>query len=69
MATIVSGRLIGALICLLMMATPGEVLEKTTRVLTDEEKALLETEFVGNNGSKRKLEVTAPPSSSVANGI
>ncbi|EIN11824.1 hypothetical protein PUNSTDRAFT_119056 [Punctularia strigosozonata HHB-11173 SS5] len=34
-----------------------ELLEKTTRVLTDEDKALLETEFVGSNGSKRKLEL------------
>ena len=35
----------------------GEILEKATRVLTDEEKALLETEFVGKNGQRRKLEV------------
>lgn len=34
-----------------------ELLEKTTRVLTDEEKAQLEVEFVGKNGQKRKLEV------------
>jgi hypothetical protein len=35
----------------------GELLEKTTRVLTDEEKAQLEVEFVGKNGSTRKIEV------------
>lgn len=34
-----------------------ELLEKTTRVLTDEEKAALEIEWVGRDGSKRKLEV------------
>ena len=35
----------------------GEILEKATRVLTDEDKALLETDFVGKNGQRRKLEV------------
>lgn len=44
--------MIGAHICL-----QGEILEKVTRVLTPEEKALLETEFVGKNGQRRKLEV------------
>ncbi|KAI0766466.1 P-loop containing nucleoside triphosphate hydrolase protein [Irpex lacteus] len=34
-----------------------EVLEKTTRVLTDAEKAQLEVEFVGKNGQRRKLEM------------
>ncbi|KZT08326.1 uncharacterized protein LAESUDRAFT_723822 [Laetiporus sulphureus 93-53] len=34
-----------------------EILEKATRVLTDEDKALLETEFVGRNGQRRKLEL------------
>ncbi|KAH9858691.1 P-loop containing nucleoside triphosphate hydrolase protein [Lenzites betulinus] len=34
-----------------------EILEKATRVLTPEEKALLETEFVGKNGQRRKLEM------------
>ncbi|KAI0823669.1 P-loop containing nucleoside triphosphate hydrolase protein [Trametes gibbosa] len=34
-----------------------EILEKATRVLTDEEKALFETEFVGKNGQRRKLEM------------
>ncbi|KAI0630386.1 P-loop containing nucleoside triphosphate hydrolase protein [Trametes polyzona] len=34
-----------------------EILEKATRVLTDEDKALLETEFVGKNGQRRKLEL------------
>jgi hypothetical protein len=35
----------------------GEILEKATRVLTDEEKALLDQEWVGKDGTKRKLEV------------
>ncbi|TDL26171.1 hypothetical protein BD410DRAFT_784225 [Rickenella mellea] len=34
-----------------------EVLEKATRVLTDEEKVQMEVEFVGKNGEKRKLEM------------
>ncbi|ETW80427.1 ABC transporter [Heterobasidion irregulare TC 32-1] len=34
-----------------------ELLEKATRVLTDADKQLLETEFVGKNGAKRKLEI------------
>ncbi|KII92907.1 hypothetical protein PLICRDRAFT_89417 [Plicaturopsis crispa FD-325 SS-3] len=34
-----------------------EVLEKATRVLTEEEKALLDTDWVGKDGSKRKLEM------------
>ncbi|KAI0775749.1 P-loop containing nucleoside triphosphate hydrolase protein [Trametes elegans] len=34
-----------------------EILEKATRVLTDEDKALLETDFVGKNGQRRKLEL------------
>ena len=33
----------------------GEILEKATRVLTDEEKALLDKDFVGKNGQRRKL--------------
>lgn len=40
----------------------GEVLEKATRVLTDEEKAILDKDFVGKNGQRRKLEVSATPS-------
>ena len=40
-----------------MFLRTGEILEKATRVLTDEDKALLETEFVGKNGQRRKLEV------------
>ena len=39
-----------------------EVLEKTTRALTDEDKALLDTDFVGKNGTKRKMEVRRPHS-------
>jgi hypothetical protein len=35
----------------------GELLEKATRVLTDEEKLVLDQEWVGKDGSKRKLEV------------
>lgn len=35
----------------------GELLEKVTRVLTPEEKLQLEKEWVGRDGSKRKLEV------------
>jgi hypothetical protein len=31
----------------------GEVLEKATRVLTDEEKALPDKDFVGKNGQTR----------------
>lgn len=34
-----------------------EILEKATRVLTPEEKALYETPFVGKNGTTRKLEL------------
>ncbi|KAF7306093.1 hypothetical protein HMN09_00764400 [Mycena chlorophos] len=34
-----------------------EVLEKVTRVLTPEEKALLDKDWVGRDGSKRKLEL------------
>jgi hypothetical protein len=41
----------------------GELLEKATRVLTDEEKALLDKDFVGKNGQRRKLEVNATPCS------
>jgi hypothetical protein len=36
----------------------GEILEKATRVLTDEEKTLLDQEWVGKDGTKRKLEVS-----------
>lgn len=34
-----------------------ELLEKATRVLTDEEKAVLDQDWVGRNGTKRKLEL------------
>jgi hypothetical protein len=43
----------------------GEVLEKATRVLTDEEMAVLDKDFVGKNGQRRKLEVSATPYSYV----
>ena len=36
----------------------GEVLEKATCALTDEDKALLDKGFVGENGRRRKLEVS-----------
>lgn len=42
------------------MSFPGEILEKATRVLTDDERALLDQEWVGKNGTKRKLEVRCP---------
>lgn len=35
----------------------GELLEKLTRVLTDEEKQILDQDWVGRDGSKRKVEV------------
>lgn len=35
----------------------GELLEKVTRVLTPEEQAIMDTEWVGKDGSRRKLEV------------
>jgi len=35
----------------------GELLEKATRVLTAEEQAVLDQDWVGKDGSKRKLEV------------
>ncbi|CAE6526249.1 unnamed protein product [Rhizoctonia solani] len=35
-----------------------ELLEKSTRALTEEEKELLEKDFVGRNGEKRKLEAS-----------
>ncbi|KDN42541.1 hypothetical protein RSAG8_06684, partial [Rhizoctonia solani AG-8 WAC10335] len=35
-----------------------ELLEKSTRMLTEEEKELLEKDFVGRNGEKRKLEAS-----------
>ena len=41
----------------MLILVAGELLEKATRVLTDADKQLLETEFVGKNGAKRKLEV------------
>ncbi|KAJ3989849.1 P-loop containing nucleoside triphosphate hydrolase protein [Lentinula detonsa] len=34
-----------------------EILEKATRVLTDEEKVILDQDWVGKDGSKRKLEL------------
>ncbi|KAF8305161.1 hypothetical protein DL93DRAFT_2089730 [Clavulina sp. PMI_390] len=33
-----------------------EMLEKATRVVSDEEKAMMEQEFVGKNGERRKIE-------------
>jgi len=37
----------------------GELLEKASRVLTAEEQTVLDQEWVGKDGSKRKLEVCA----------
>ncbi|KAF9070114.1 P-loop containing nucleoside triphosphate hydrolase protein [Rhodocollybia butyracea] len=34
-----------------------EILEKATRALTDEEKVVLDQDWIGKNGSKRKLEL------------
>ena len=39
----------------------GELLEKATRVLTAEEKKILDQDWVGKDGSKRKLEVREIP--------
>lgn len=39
-------------------ASIGELLEKATRVLTAEEKLVLDQEWVGKDGTKRKLEVS-----------
>lgn len=36
----------------------GELLEKATRVLTPEEQKVMDQEWVGKDGSKRKLEVS-----------
>ena len=47
-----SRPLIDPLLCI------GEVLEKVTRVLTPEEQALLDQDWVGKNGTKRKMEVS-----------
>ncbi|TFY69174.1 hypothetical protein EVJ58_g583 [Rhodofomes roseus] len=35
----------------------GEILEKVTRILTPEEQAQLDADFVGKNGQRRKLEM------------
>jgi hypothetical protein len=44
--------------CYILSFCLGEVLEKATRVMTDEDKALLDEDFVGKNGQRRKLEVS-----------
>ena len=41
-----------------VLLSVGEVLEKVTRVLTPEEQALLDQDWVGKNGTKRKMEVS-----------
>jgi len=38
----------------------GEILEKTTRMLTPEEAKVLDQDFVGKNGERRKIEVRSP---------
>lgn len=35
----------------------GELIEKATRVLSPEEQRIFDTDWVGKDGSKRKLEV------------
>jgi len=35
----------------------GEILEKSSRVLSEEERVLLDQDVVGKNGEKRKIEV------------
>jgi hypothetical protein len=35
----------------------GELIEKATRVLTPEERVIFDTDWIGKDGSKRKLEV------------
>jgi hypothetical protein len=47
----------------ILLFSSGEVLEKATRALTDEDKALLDKDFVGKNGQRRKLEVSVVPCS------
>jgi hypothetical protein len=38
----------------------GEILEKSTRMLTPEEAKVLDQDFVGKNGERRKIEVRTP---------
>lgn len=40
-----------------MAVSAGEILEKVTRVLTPEEQSLLDQDWIGKNGTKRKMEV------------
>ncbi|CAE6354315.1 unnamed protein product [Rhizoctonia solani] len=66
-STVVTGSRVGiigpngagksTLIKLLTDGHDRELLEKSTRVLTEEEKELLEKDFIGRNGEKRKLEL------------
>ncbi len=62
MATIVSVH-VGPfdVTCYILFFCLGEVLEKATRAMTDEDKALLDKDFVGKNGQRRKLEVSVVP--------
>jgi len=39
----------------------GELLEKSTRMLTPEEQAVLDQDWVGKDGTKRKVEVCNLP--------
>jgi hypothetical protein len=43
--------------CSHFISATGELLEKATRVLSDEERIMMDQEFVGKNGEKRKIEV------------
>ena len=42
---------------LMLFILIGEVLEKATRVLSEEDRIMMDQEFVGRNGEKRKIEV------------
>lgn len=37
--------------------TQGEMIEKATRVLSEEDRLMMDQDFVGKNGEKRKIEV------------
>ena len=66
MGMIVRPRPLERLQILTYPINPGEILEKSTRVLTPEEKSQLEIEVVGKNGQRRKLEVRSPDIARVA---
>jgi guanylate kinase len=45
----------------------GELLEKATRILTPEERVIFDMDWIGKDGSKRKLEVRLMSSESHSN--